>query len=260
MQKVSGSKDMKWSTHTCVGIDEAGYGCLAGPTSVGLVVLPLDVDPDGLRVMDSKRIKTFGHEPLAKQVKAQALAWAVVYAHPAVIDQPGLTSKSSLLSSKMKAIHYGIDLIRGIRTHSEVDPGYEVRGYKPLPEDHPGLDLIMMDGNTFYEYPGIPHVTMVKGDAKEAAISAASIVAKSSRDIYMRRLVETHPFLKDYEIEKNVGYWRRPHADALKAWGYTAFHRWTYKTCKEESFPRTGLGEWSGGPLPRPPPTSHSYK
>ncbi len=241
---------LTWDGPHLAGIDEAGYGCLAGPVSVGIAVLKPGLEPGSVTLHDSKRTKTHGHAALAEGAKAACAAYAVVFIHPVAIDKPGARSKSCLLSSKMQGIHYGLDAIRGVLDKGAMEEGYEIREVEPL-EDAAALTHLIMDGNYFSpEYPGLEHECIEKADATHASVAAASLIAKDYRDRYMVALTEEHPVLeKDYNMAVNVGYWRADHAKAVETLGYTAIHRRTYKTCAA-SFPRGDLGAMSGLPLP----------
>lgn len=241
---------MEWTGSTVVGVDEAGYGCLAGPVSVGLVVLPDGLDPAVLPVRDSKRLKTFQHGPIAEAVKAQALAYAVVFIHPAAIDRPGAAdgkpeSPSCLLSSKMTGIRLGVEVLHNMRSPRDLPPGFEVVALKCLPFGVE-LDLLYMDGNYFDPpIPWLPHACLTKGDDKISAIAAAANLAKHVRDTYMAALADTYPVLKEYDVHTRVGYWTKPQEEAIRDKGFTAIHRRSYKTCRGAA-PRRGIGPMDG--------------
>ena len=89
-------------------------------------------------------------------------------------------------------------------------------------------DIILVDGNRFNNYKDKPHMTIVKGDLTEKAISAASIVAKVTRDRLISKLVNKCPTLRNYQIEKNMGYPTKSHRDAVEEYGITNLHRKTF--------------------------------
>ena len=84
---------------------------------------------------------------------------------------------------------------------------------------------LLVDGNRFTPYPGIPHTTVVKGDGKYLSIAAASILAKTYRDDYMNRLAAEYPA---YDWKKNKGYPTKKHREAIKAYGTTPYHRMSF--------------------------------
>ena len=122
----------------------------------------------------------------------EALAWAVAHVSPAEID------RINILRASILAMHRAIDQL-------EVRP-----------------EALLIDGNRFTPYPGIPHTTIVKGDGKMLSIAAASILAKTHRDEVMRQLAQEYP---GYGWEGNKGYPTREHRDAIRRLGTTPHHR-----------------------------------
>ena len=84
---------------------------------------------------------------------------------------------------------------------------------------------LLIDGNRFNKYPGIPHTTVIKGDGKYLSIAAASILAKTYRDDYMNRLHEEYPY---YDWNRNKGYPTKKHRAAIAEHGTTPYHRMTF--------------------------------
>lgn len=172
------------------GCDEAGRGCLAGPVYAAAVILPKGYKNDQLN--DSKKLTANRRMLLKKQIEKDAVAYAV-----AKIDAPEI-DQINILNASFKAMHKAIDNL-------SVKPG-----------------LLLIDGNRFHEYPGIPHVCFVKGDGRFLSIAAASILAKTYRDDFMEKLHHEYP---EYNWIKNKGYPTMAHKLALQEHGLTPYHR-----------------------------------
>ena len=182
------------------GCDEAGRGCYAGPVFAAAVVLPKTFQHPVLN--DSKQLSAAQREELRKVIEAEAIAYAVAMTDEAEID------RINILHASFKAMHLALDEL------------------KVIPE------LLLIDGNRFTSYKGIPHYCIVEGDGKYAPIAAASILAKTYRDEYMARLHEEHPH---YNWKKNKGYGTKEHRAAIDMHGLSPYHRksfniWGIKT------------------------------
>lgn len=175
------------------GCDEAGRGCLAGSVYAAAVVLPKDFRNEMLN--DSKQLTEKQRYALREVIEREALAWAVGIVTPEEID------KINILKASFLAMHRAID------------------GLKVRPQH------LLIDGNRFTKYVGIPHTTVVKGDGKYLSIAAASILAKTYRDDYMNRLHEEFPY---YDWNHNKGYPTKKHRDAIREHGTTPYHRMTF--------------------------------
>ena len=175
------------------GCDEAGRGCLAGSVYAAAVILPKDYVNDELN--DSKQLTEKQRYALREVIEKDALAWAVGVVTPEEIDE------INILRASFLAMHRAINQL----------------------EVHP--EHLLIDGNRFVPYPGIPHTTIVKGDGKYLSIAAASILAKTYRDDYMNRLDEEYPM---YDWKKNKGYPTAKHRAAIKEFGTTPYHRLTF--------------------------------
>ena len=176
------------------GCDEAGRGCLAGPVCAAAVILP-----DGYTnplLNDSKKLTEHQREQLRPIIERDALAWGVGWATNEEIDD------INILNASILAMHRALDSLG-------VQPGQ-----------------IAVDGNRFKPYRDIPHVTLVKGDGKYANIAAASILAKTHRDEWMRRAAIQHP---GYRWEVNKGYPTADHRAAIAEIGTTPLHRPTFR-------------------------------
>ncbi|MDR1676475.1 MAG: ribonuclease HII [Tannerella sp.] len=172
------------------GCDEAGRGCLAGAVYAAAVILPPDFHHTGLN--DSKLLSAKKRYELRTVIEREAVAWATGIVTPEEID------RINILKASFLAMHRAIEQL------------------KTLPEH------LLIDGNRFTPFPGIPHTTAVGGDGKYMSIAAASILAKTARDDCMNRLAEIYPA---YQWEKNKGYPTRAHRDALRRYGVTPYHR-----------------------------------
>ncbi len=176
------------------GCDEAGRGCLAGPVYAAAVILP-----DGYSnplLNDSKKLTEKQREALRPVIENDAVAWAV-----GVVDNHEIDS-INILNASILAMHMALDALGVI-------PGQ-----------------IVVDGNRFKPYKDIPHLTIVKGDGKFGNIAAASILAKTHRDEFMREAAKKHP---GYNWEINKGYPTRDHREAIAALGPTPLHRLTFR-------------------------------
>ena len=182
------------------GCDEAGRGPLAGPVTAAAVILPPDFEND--MINDSKQLSEKKRNLLRPVIEQQAVAWAVAMVWPHEID------RINILNASILAMHRALDLL-------EVRPQF-----------------IMVDGNKFKPYRDIPHETIVKGDGKMLPIAAASILAKTHRDEYMRKIAREYP---QYGWEHNMGYPTRAHYAAIERHGITPYHRTSFTLHKQLS-------------------------
>lgn len=178
---------------TEAGCDEAGRGCLAGSVYAAAVILPPDFRNELLN--DSKQLTERQRYALREVIEREALAWAVGVVTPEEID------RINILKASFLAMHRAVDQL-------VVRPQH-----------------LLIDGNRFTPYPGIPHTTVVKGDGKYLSIAAASILAKTYRDDYMNCLAEEYPH---YDWRSNKGYPTRKHRAAIAQYGPTPYHRKTF--------------------------------
>lgn len=175
------------------GCDEAGRGCLAGAVYAAAVILPQDYHNELLN--DSKQLTERQRYALRPQIERDALAWAVGVATPQEIDE------INILNASFLAMHRAVDQL-GIRPQH-----------------------LLIDGNRFRPYVGIPHTTVVKGDGKLLSIAAASVLAKTYRDDYMPALHHEYPY---YDWDKNKGYPTKKHRAAIAERGTTPYHRMSF--------------------------------
>ena len=175
------------------GCDEAGRGPLAGPVYAAAVILPPEFDLPGLN--DSKQLSEKQREALRPLIEEQAVAWAVEAVQPEEID------KLNILWASVTGMQ---------RAVLRLDP-------KPA--------FLLIDGNKFRPFSGYgfkDYRTVVHGDATYAAIAAASILAKTYRDDFMRQIALEYP---EYGWDRNMGYPTPDHIEAIRRHGYTPWHR-----------------------------------
>ena len=179
------------------GVDEVGRGCLAGPVVAAAVILDPNRPIKGLR--DSKKLSAKKREELAEEIKEKALAWSVAAMGPEVID------KINILQATLEAMKAAVEKL-------PVEP-----------------DFVQVDGNKLPKWKWLSEA-VVKGDDKVEWISAASIIAKTTRDAYMCKIAKLYP---QYGFEHHVGYGTAEHIKALKAYGPTPIHRKTFAPVRE---------------------------
>ncbi|MBR5427184.1 MAG: ribonuclease HII [Clostridia bacterium] len=181
------------------GVDEAGRGPLAGDVYAGAVILPEGFDVSGLN--DSKKLTEKKRELLFEKLTGDpSVIWAVGIATVAEIDEINILN-AAFLAMKRAA-----------------------EGLSSRP------DLLLVDGNKAPR-TGFPEKTVIKGDALSYSIAAASIVAKVSRDRYMKTLAEKYP---EYQFEKHKGYGTALHYEMIRRYGVSPVHRRTFLKNFEE--------------------------
>ncbi len=176
------------------GVDEAGRGCLAGPVVAAAVILPIDFYHPLLN--DSKQVNEKSREELSIVIKKEAIGWAVGWASAEEID------KINILQATYLAMHRAIAELK-------LTPQY-----------------LIIDGNRFKPYQNISHTTIIKGDGKYASIAAASILAKTTRDNFMREIHQKYPH---YKWNKNKGYGTLEHRLLMEKHGICELHRKSFK-------------------------------
>ena len=172
------------------GCDEAGRGPLAGPVFAAAVVLPAGFHHPLLN--DSKQMSEKHRDMLRPIIEKEAVSWAVVSLSPAEIDELNILWAS----------------VTGMQ-----------RAVKQLTvrPDH-----LLIDGNRFRAFDGFEYTTVVHGDATYASIAAASVLAKTHRDEFMKKIALEYP---EYGWDRNMGYPTREHVEAIKEYGFTPWHR-----------------------------------
>ena len=181
------------------GTDEAGRGCLAGPVTAAAVILKKGFSNNLLN--DSKQLSEKNRLLLKPIIENQALSFGVSHIYMEEIDT------INILNASIKAMHCAIKQL------------------KPQPE------FIIVDGNKFKSYNNIPHQTIIKGDSKYFSIAAASILAKTYRDLYMEKIHEEFPM---YNWKKNKGYPTKEHREAIKKYGVSKYHRKSFRLLPEQ--------------------------
>ncbi|PTQ93202.1 RNase HII [Mucilaginibacter yixingensis] len=176
------------------GCDEAGRGCLAGPVFAAAVILPADFDHHLLN--DSKQLKEDDRYELRAVVEEQAVAWAVASVDNVEIDQ------INILNASFLAMHRALDML------------------------HTRPEFLIIDGNRFNKYQAVPHQCIIEGDGKYFSIAAASILAKTYRDDFMKQIAAEHP---EYDWHSNKGYPTIKHRKMVMELGYTPYHRRSFR-------------------------------
>lgn len=171
------------------GVDEAGRGPLAGPVYAAAVILPEGLEDMGIN--DSKKMSEKKREQLFDIIIENATAYGIGFATETEIDE------INILNATFLAMRRAV----------------EAMGVKP--------DLVLVDGNR-KPGTGYEEMTLVKGDAKSISISAASILAKVSRDRYMKDLAQRHP---EYKFEQHKGYGTKLHYEMIEQYGILPDHR-----------------------------------
>ncbi|MBI5351843.1 MAG: ribonuclease HII [Chloroflexi bacterium] len=181
------------------GLDEAGRGALAGPVCVGAVILP-DNDPHLTQtlsgVRDSKQLTPRKRLELAPRIKESARSWGIGFASANEIDSLGIVPATRLAAGR----------------------ALEMLAFFP--------DFLLTDFRLELPELDIPQAALVKGDQHSLSIAAASILAKTARDEFMRELGLNHP---EYGFSKHKGYGTLLHREKIAALGYSPIHRKTFK-------------------------------
>lgn len=176
------------------GCDEAGRGCLAGPVFAAAVILPKNFYHPLLN--DSKQLSEKQRNELRPVIEERAICYAVASLCNRQID------KINILNASFKSMHRA------------------VKNLKVQPQ------LLLIDGNRFNAYKKILHQCVIQGDGIYASIAAASVLAKTFRDEYMKNLHLEYP---RYNWVQNKGYGTREHQEALNQWGPCCYHRTSFR-------------------------------
>lgn len=176
------------------GTDEAGRGCLAGPVTAAAVILPANFKNSILN--DSKQLSEKKRDLLKPILETEALTFGVAHVFQEEIDS------INILNASILAMHNSITKLN------------------PQPK------FIIVDGNKFKPYKNIRFETIIKGDGKYLSIAAASVLAKTYRDIYMNEIHKEYPI---YNWKQNKGYPTEEHRKAIKKYGITKYHRKSFR-------------------------------
>jgi ribonuclease HII len=177
------------------GCDEAGRGCLAGPVFAAAVILPEGFYHEKLN--DSKQVNEETRYELRGFIEKHAVSY-----HVAMVDHEEI-DRINILNASFKAMHLAIDKLKTKARY------------------------LIIDGNRFTRYKRVPHACIIQGDGIYASIAAASILAKTYRDDYMRQLHDQFPH---YKWVSNKGYATLDHRKAIEQHGMSPFHRRSF-TC-----------------------------
>lgn len=175
------------------GVDEAGRGPLAGPVCAAAVILPPDLEIEGLN--DSKKLTDKRRRALYDVITDQAIAYGIAFASEQEIDE------NNILQATFLAMRRAVEQL----------------AIKP--------DLALVDGNREPDFGAIPVKTIIKGDSLSASIAAASILAKVTRDRYMEEQDIIYP---QYGFALHKGYGTQAHYAALREFGACPLHRRTF--------------------------------
>ncbi len=181
------------------GCDEAGRGCLAGPVFAAAVILPPDFKNDILN--DSKQLTEKQRYQLRDVIMREAAAYAVAKLDAEKIDE------IHIMNASIASMHLALDQL-------VVRP-----------------EFIIVDGNRFRKYHDVPHQTIVKGDGKYLSIAAASVLAKTFRDDFMKQIDKEFP---QYNWAKNKGYPTADHRAAIAKYGVTPYHRRSFRLLDQQ--------------------------
>ena len=181
------------------GVDEAGRGPLAGPVCAAAVILPPGLEIPGLN--DSKKLTDKKRRELYDIMIEQAVSYGIAFASEQEIDEINILQATFLAMERA------------------------MQKLSPQPE------LALIDGNRTKDF-GLPVRTIVKGDSLSASIAAASILAKTHRDEFMKRIHEEFP---QYGWNVNKGYPTKAHREAIARFGATPYHRHTFRLLAEPS-------------------------
>lgn len=209
------------------GCDEAGRGCLAGPVFAGAVILPDDVEqrcPElAAGLNDSKQLTEKKRYQLRELIERDALAWAV-----GVVDNKEI-DRINILRASILAMHRALDQL-GIRPEAVIVDGNRFTEWTPKDRSTVAEDIrppfSVREGGK-----DIPYTTIVKGDGKYLAIAAASILAKTYRDDFMKQIHQEYPM---YHWDGNKGYPAKVHREAIREHGTTPYHRLSFNLLGEE--------------------------
>ena len=186
------------------GCDEAGRGCLAGPVFAAAVILPPGFAHPLLN--DSKKMSEKNRYLMRDVILRDAVAWAVAEVSPEEID------RINILRATWKAMGMALEQLKEVQ-------------------------FALIDGNPVKGLP-VPSQSIVKGDAKSASIAAASILAKTHRDLYMEKIAAVYP---EYHFEIHKGYCTELHTEAVRKYGPCPIHRMTFEPVRSILNPPTHI-------------------
>ena len=178
-----------------IGLDEAGRGALSGPVTVAACIMPFGFQHELIK--DSKLLSEPQRVDARRMVLENALAWSVVHIPVEEIES------TNILKATLNGMKLCLDNV--------------AKDYK--------FDFILVDGDQFHGYEGVPFETIIGGDNTYVSIAAASILAKTERDLLMKDLSVEYPA---YGWGSNKGYGTKQHRDAIVSEGVTPHHRYSF--------------------------------
>jgi ribonuclease HII len=181
------------------GCDEAGRGCLAGPVFAAAVILPAGFSHPLLN--DSKQMTEHNRRTLREIIEHEAVAWAVEAVSAEQID------RINILNASIEGMSLAVERL----------------AVRP--------EMLLIDGNRFHTWLGIPFKCIVGGDGKYTSIAAASVLAKTHRDEYMKLIAAEFP---EYDWAQNKGYPTEAHRNAISRHGLSPHHRKTFGPCTRQ--------------------------
>lgn len=181
-----------------VGVDEAGRGALAGPVTVAACIMPFGFQHELIK--DSKLLSEPQRADARRLVMENALAYAVVHIPVEVIES------TNILKATLTGMHQALENVYAQKE----------------------FDFLLIDGDQFHGFNGIPFETVVGGDNMYVSIAAASILAKTERDLLMKSLSKENPENEAYGWGSNKGYGTKQHRDAIQENGATGHHRQSF--------------------------------
>lgn len=188
-----------------VGMDEAGRGCLFGPVVTAAVIWNHEINNDKEleNIRDSKKLSKSKRRFLKEYIENNAFAYCITFTHNNQIDN------SNILKATMNGMHECLDNL----TESIC------------------INRIIVDGNFFQKYKNIDHNCIISGDDQYVSIAAASILAKTYHDEWIKDICMNDDTLQPrYHLEENMGYGTKAHIEGIKTYGITKYHRSTF--CK----------------------------
>jgi ribonuclease HII len=222
-----------------IGIDEAGRGPLFGRLYVAGVVLPKDGSMNTSDIFDSKKMSKRTIHSIYDYIMEHSLAYHITYIEASEIDE------INIREAVIKAMHTcAREIIKKLELKINLQNDSVDKEKETIAKEK---YFLMIDGNDFPPYyhsfsengppTRISYETICQGDNSYANIAAASILAKVSRDNYIRDLCKRHPLLVSlYSMNEHMGYGTKKHLEAIKTFGITQYHRKTYGSCKIAPF------------------------
>jgi ribonuclease HII len=207
------------------GTDEAGRGCIAGPVTAAAVTLPAHFTNEFIK--DSKLLNEKSRIALRPVIEEQAISFSVKHIDPLEIDD------INILNASIKAMQECIKKLKPRPKYIIVDGNSSIN-HIPLICPTTGIitntvKKFSEDGDNFFNK--IPFSCIIKGDSKYMSIAAASILAKTYRDDYMDKIHLEFPM---YNWKKNKGYPTKEHREAIKKYGFTKYHRMSFRLLPEQ--------------------------